>query len=222
MKNKYTRRNKNALLKWSLRRLVPVGVCIGGLCFVLDTSIATKAEQVQTVTNKVESVKPIGTDRSCQHKINLLYLKPTGAEDSVVRIPVEEVEETEDPFAEYTTEELDLLVQLAMAEAEGEDVEGKAHVIRVVLNRVQSDYFPDTVAKVIYQRNQFTSVNSERWALEPTEECYDALDLVFHDNWDDTNGALYFEATSNGEDTWHSRNLEYLYTHGNHRFYTHK
>lgn len=222
MKNKYTGRNKNALLKWSLRRLVPVGVCIGGLCFVLNASIATKAEQVQTVTNKAEQVEPIGMDRSCQRKINLLYLQPAGTEDSIIRIPVEEVEETKDPFAEYTTEELDLLVQLAMAEAEGEDVEGKAHVIRVVLNRVQSDYFPDTVAEVIYQRNQFTSVNSERWAIEPAEECYDALDLVFHDNWDDTNGALYFEATSNGEDTWHSRNLEYLYTHGNHRFYTHK
>lgn len=157
-----------------------------------------------------------------EKEIRIVKPKHTGTQNPSTRIPVKEVEKTEDPFAEYTTEELDMLVQIAMAEAEGEDVEGKAHVIRVVLNRVEHSKFPDTISEVIYQPNQFTSVKSKRWQLEPNEECYDALDLVFHDNWDDSNGALFFEATSNGEDTWHSRNLKYLGTYGNHKFYTFK
>ena len=43
------------------------------------------------------------------------------------------------------------LAKLAMAEAEGEDTEGKALVILVVLNRVQSEGFPDTVEDVILE-----------------------------------------------------------------------
>lgn len=157
-----------------------------------------------------------------EKEIRIVKPKHTGTQNPSTRIPVKEAEKTEDPFAEYTTEELDMLVQIAMAEAEGEDVEGKAYVIRVVLNRVEHSKFPDTISEVIYQPNQFTSVRSRRWQLEPNEECYDALDLVFHDNWDDSNGALFFEATTNGEDTWHSRNLKYLGTYGNHKFYTFK
>ena len=44
-----------------------------------------------------------------------------------------------------------LLAQIAMAEAEGEDTEGKALVMLVVLNRVEADEFPDSVENVIYQ-----------------------------------------------------------------------
>ncbi len=48
-----------------------------------------------------------------------------------------------------TTEKI-MLLKLAMAEAEGESTEGKALVIRVVLNRVQSEDFPGTVEEVIF------------------------------------------------------------------------
>ena len=48
-----------------------------------------------------------------------------------------------------TTEKI-MLLKLAMAEAEGESTEGKALVIRVVLNRVQSEDFPGSVEEVIF------------------------------------------------------------------------
>lgn len=48
-----------------------------------------------------------------------------------------------------------MLAKIAMAEAEGESVEGKALVILVVLNRVWSDEFPDSIEEVIFQKNQF-------------------------------------------------------------------
>ena len=112
-----------------------------------------------------------------------------------------------------------LLAKIAMAEAEGEDTEGKAYVIMVVLNRMLSDEFPDTIEGVIFQDNQFSPVSNGRFdSVEPNDDCWSALDMVQIDKWDKSQGALYFESCES-EDNWHSRNLEYLFTHGKHRFY---
>lgn len=112
-----------------------------------------------------------------------------------------------------------LLLKIAMAEAEGESVEGKALVMLVVLNRVWSEEFPDTIEEVIFQENQFSPVaeGGRWWTTEPDAGCYEALELVM-DGWDESQGALYFERASNGE-SWHSRNLEFLYQYGGHKFY---
>ncbi|MCI8507715.1 MAG: cell wall hydrolase [Lachnospiraceae bacterium] len=53
-----------------------------------------------------------------------------------------------------------LLMKIAMAEAEDEDTEGKALVMRVVLNRVRHKEFPDSIKKVIYQEKQFSPIAS--------------------------------------------------------------
>lgn len=116
-----------------------------------------------------------------------------------------------------------LLMKIAMAEAGGEDVEGKALVMMVVLNRVHSDSFPDTIEDVIYQsRNgiyQFSPVGNGRFdSVEPDDECQEALNMIMINKWDGSHGALYFESHKDA-DNWHSRNLEYLFTHGGHRFY---
>jgi N-acetylmuramoyl-L-alanine amidase len=111
-----------------------------------------------------------------------------------------------------------LLAKIAMAEAEGEDVEGKAYVMAVILNRVKDKKFPNTIRDVIYARNQFTPISDGRFnRVEPNKECYDALNMIIN-GWDKSNGALYFESSPN-PDNWHSRNLTHLFTHGRHRFY---
>lgn len=66
------------------------------------------------------------------------------------------------------------LAKIAMAEAEGEDTEGKALVILVVLNRVWSDEFPDTIEGVITEDTQFTAYGNGRydrgsWTTSTTE-----------------------------------------------------
>lgn len=53
-------------------------------------------------------------------------------------------------------EEKDLIARLVFLEARGESLEGQQAVAEVVLNRVLSDRFPDTVAEVIYQEGQFS------------------------------------------------------------------
>ena len=111
-----------------------------------------------------------------------------------------------------------MLAKIAMAEAEGESVEGKALVILVVLNRVWSDEFPDSIEEVIFQKNQFSPVaeGGRYWTIEPDAGCYEALELVMG-GWDESQGAFYFEST--GRDGWHSQNLEFLFEFGGHKFY---
>lgn len=172
-------------------------------------------ERVSNVTNGVESVfLPAGSN-----KVEL------GFEDNGSEIYEESLEELEED--EVNKEGLNLndddryiLAKIAMAEARIEDTVGKALVIRVVLNRAKADEFPYTVRDVVFQKKQFSPVaNGSFDKLEPTEDCYKALDMV-ENGWDESQGALYFESKSSS--TWHRDNLKFLFQHGRHFFYTHK
>lgn len=118
-----------------------------------------------------------------------------------------------------------LLAKLAMAEAEGEDTEGKALVVMVVLNRVWNDGFPGTIEEVIMEEHgkvhQFSVTQEEGrwWKVEPDADCYKAVDMVM-DGWDESQGALYFESKS--DSAWHQKNLDFLFQHGKHYFYKDK
>ena len=61
---------------------------------------------------------------------------------------------------EYSDYEIDLLARLVRAEAATEPIEGKIAVACVVLNRVESPKFPDTIRNVIYARGQFQPVRN--------------------------------------------------------------
>jgi len=74
-----------------------------------------------------------------------------------------------------------LLAALIQCEAGGESYEGKLAVGSVVMNRVYSSHFPNTVAGVIYQGGQFSPVASGRLDLalsvgRATADCYRAAD----------------------------------------------
>ena len=106
---------------------------------------------------------------------------------------VETVEESVSSSGSFTDEEIDLIALVTMAEAEGENELGKRLVIDVVLNRVDSDAFPDTVYDVIYQQNQFTSMTNGR-----ADRCYvqdEIRALVLEEIESRTNSdVLYFRA----------------------------
>lgn len=118
-----------------------------------------------------------------------------------------------------------LLAKIAMAEAEGESLETKVYVILTILNRVYSEdrYFPDTIEEVIFQNSkgvyQFSPVmpGGRWWRVEPNDECWLAVEIVNEMEYDASMGALYFESCT-GE-SWHSRNLEFLFKSDNMRFY---
>lgn len=126
---------------------------------------------------------------------------------------------------DWSAEDTNVLLKIAMAEAEGEDTEGKALVMLTVINRAWSDqsWLPDSIQEVVFQKvggsYQFSTVRKggRYWTTTPNEDCYRALELV-ENGWDGSEGALYFESISN-KAKWHKNNLEFLFQHGRHRFY---
>lgn len=130
-------------------------------------------------------------------------------------------EESQIPEAEtlvsLDAEDEEILKKIAMSEAEGESTRGKALVMLSVLNRVRSGEFPDTVAEVVFQDGQYSPVLDGRYYSSiPDDDCVAALELI-ESGWDESMGAMYFE--NYGADSWHSRNLEFLFQEGNHKFY---
>ncbi|QIA26448.1 LysM peptidoglycan-binding domain-containing protein [Thermaerobacter sp. PB12/4term] len=90
-----------------------------------------------------------------------------------------------------TDYELRLLAQMVEAEAAGEPYVGKVAVAAVILNRVKSPLFPDTVADVLFEPYQFEPVLNGTFWQEPSAESWQAaIDAVT--GWDPTGGALYF------------------------------
>jgi N-acetylmuramoyl-L-alanine amidase len=128
------------------------------------------------------------------------------------------VREVDAAGLDFTDEESQMLLKLAMAEAEDQGVIGKALVIRVVKNRVDSEAFPNSIEDVIYDPKQFSPVWDGRYdEAVPDAECYEALEWVLN-YWDGSNGALYFEADWN-ESKWHKENLTELFQYDNLIFY---
>lgn len=88
-------------------------------------------------------------------------------------------------------EELNLLARLISAEARGEPFVGQVAVGAVVLNRVVSNYFPDSIKRVIYQPGQFAVVSDGQINNQPTRQAYRAAETVLNGQ-DPSRGALYF------------------------------
>ena len=93
--------------------------------------------------------------------------------------------------------DLELLARIAWREARGEKSVGMRMVIEVVLNRVLSSQFPDTVYGVLYQPGQFSQGEGVPSLEEivPTQAQYDAVSLVLSDT-PITDADVYFFATS--------------------------
>lgn len=87
--------------------------------------------------------------------------------------------------------DVQLLARLIHAEAQAEPYLGKVAVGAVILNRVNSPSFPNTLSGVVYQPKAFESVSNGRVNLAPSEESVRAaVDAL--NGWDPTYGALFF------------------------------
>lgn len=91
----------------------------------------------------------------------------------------------------FTEAEIDLLARLISAEAAGEPYAGQVAVGAVVLNRMRSGIFPNTLAGVIYDPWQFEPV-SNGWINVPATASARQAALDAINGWDPTGGALYF------------------------------
>lgn len=115
-----------------------------------------------------------------------------------------------------SSSDLYLLAKVVHAEARGESYTGQVAVAAVVLNRVKSSKFPNTIAGVVYQPYAFTAVNDGQINLEPNQTAYNAARDALN-GWDPTYGALYYYNAATATSKWiYSRKT--TVTIGNHVF----
>ena len=116
----------------------------------------------------------------------------------------------------YVSSDHRLLAKLVYAEARGEPYKGQVAVAAVVLNRVASSSFPNTVSGVIYQSGAFSCVSNGSINNTPDSNCIRAaLDAL--NGWDPTGGCLYYYNPKTAVDKWiFSRTVQTVI--GNHSF----
>ena len=94
-----------------------------------------------------------------------------------------------------------LLSKLVYGEARGETYKGQVAVAAVVLNRVGSSKFPNTVSGVVYQSGAFSCVSNGSINNTPNSSCIRAAKDALN-GWDPSGGALYFYNPAGTNDTW--------------------
>ena len=101
----------------------------------------------------------------------------------------------------YQESELSLLARLVNGEARGEPYIGQVAVAAVVLNRVRSSSFQDTVSGVIFQPGAFDAVWDGQFDMEPTASCIRAARDAMN-GWDPTGGCTYYYNPSTATNEW--------------------
>ncbi|MBO4879569.1 MAG: spore cortex-lytic enzyme [Clostridia bacterium] len=109
-----------------------------------------------------------------------------------------------------------LLARLVHGEARGEPYTGKVAVAAVVLNRVRSASFPNTIAGVIYQSGAFDAVSDGQINLSPDQQSINAARDALN-GWDPTGGCLYYYNPRTATSRW-MLSRPVLLRIGNHAF----
>ena len=100
-----------------------------------------------------------------------------------------------------SSSDINLLSRLVYGEARGEEYIGQVAVAAVVLNRVNSSSFPNTVAGVIYQSGAFDVVSDGQINLTPNKTAISAAQDALN-GWDPSNGALYYFNPNTATSSW--------------------
>lgn len=124
-------------------------------------------------------------------------------------------------------EDYDVLLRIVEAEAGCEDIKGKMLVAGVIMNRVESSKFPDTVKEVVFQKEngvtQFSPISDGSYErVKVSEETKEAVKRVLYGE-DITEGALYFAARKHADPErmkWFDESLTLLFAYGGHEFFS--
>lgn len=118
--------------------------------------------------------------------------------------------------SQSTSGDVELLARLISAEARGEPYTGQVAVGAVVLNRVESPAFPNTMSGVIYQSGAFTCIQDGQFWGTVADSAYQAARDAIN-GWDPSGGAIYYFNPATATSSWiWSRPL--IVVIGKHRF----
>ena len=197
-----------------------------------DGTNTLELEELQEDSKEEDSEKEISAETDAAKEDSAKAISANGAleqenADSMTGLTQVEGLPEEDPqvaeaFADYTESDYNVLLRIVQAEAGGCDMKGKILVANVILNRVESDEFPDTITDVVYEKRQFSPVSNgsiNRCKVE--QETVEAVDRALAGE-DYSEGALFFmnrRASSGNNVSWFDTHLDYLFQHGGHEFF---
>lgn len=128
---------------------------------------------------------------------------------------------------QLSDKDYDALLRIVEAEAGGEDQNGKLLVANVVLNRVNSEVFPDTVWDVVMQKEQgiaqfSPTVDGRFQNVSVSDDTVAAVERALYGE-DISQGALYFCARKKADSDklkWFDKKLTKLFSYGHHEFFS--
>jgi len=101
----------------------------------------------------------------------------------------------------FSKNDIQLMANAVYGEARGEPYIGQVAVAAVILNRLESDQFPQSVSGVIFQPGAFTAVTDGQIWLTPNETAKKAvMDAI--NGWDPSNGCLYYFNPETATSKW--------------------
>ncbi|KGR84953.1 spore cortex-lytic enzyme [Lysinibacillus odysseyi] len=113
-----------------------------------------------------------------------------GTKNSQVQLP-----------GKYSEQDLQLMANAVYGEARGEPYEGQVAVAAVILNRLESNEFPNTISEIIFQPRAFTAVADGQIWLEPNDRAKQAV-LDAMNGWDPSENALYYFNPETATSPW--------------------
>lgn len=115
-----------------------------------------------------------------------------------------------------------ILERIVEAEAGDQDVAGRQMVANVIINRMKSEEFPDSVKDVVFAYRQFSPIsNGSYYRVSVSSLTKKAVEKALKEK-DNTRGALYFmyrAGSDAGNVSWFDRDLTRLYEYGCHEFF---
>ena len=125
------------------------------------------------------------------------------------------------------SKEKNILYRIVEAEAGGEDISGRILVAHVVINRMKSSEFPDTIQGVVFDHSgntyQFSPIKDGRYySVDVSKTTKKAVNKAL-DGFDNSSGATYFICRSLADPrgaSWFDRALKYLFRYGCHEFFS--
>lgn len=181
------------------------------------TRIGSSCEQVivgQRVQRVTNTAADLNVSSSMENKVNELDARSiTLAENPTL----------------MSDEDYDTLLRIVEAEAGSEDIKGRVLVANVIMNRVKSEDFPNTVTEVVWDNSdgvpQFSPTYDGRInEVAVSDETREAVKQALK-GADYSEGALFFIQKSAAEEhnvKWFEKDLKRLFKYGVHEFYTYK
>lgn len=152
-----------------------------------------------------------------------VYDSDKNSEDDI-SVGETEIIESKSVVPWYTEEEQKMMEYIIQQEVRGATIKHKRIIAQVIINRVKSDKFPNTITDVILQKGQFSSVgNYYNHTYEPDDDTKQAVKEVLNNECEDlSNGALFFYSprwASKKSANYFENSLTFLFELEGHRFF---